>query len=83
MESSDDAIISKTLESVMSTWNQGAERMFGYTAPEVIGKSITLLIPPNHIDEEPAILEKLRRGERIDHYETVRMRRTALFWMCP
>jgi PAS domain S-box-containing protein len=75
VESSDDAIISKTLESVISTWNHGAERMFGYTAEEVIGKSVTLLIPPNQIDEEPAILQKLRRGERIDHYETVRMRK--------
>jgi PAS domain S-box-containing protein len=75
VQSSDDAIISKTLEGVISTWNHGAERMFGYTAEEVVGKSITLLIPPNQIDEEPAILEKLRRGERIDHYETVRRRK--------
>jgi PAS domain S-box-containing protein len=75
VESSDDAIISKTLEGVISTWNHGAERMFGFTAEEVLGKSITLLIPPNQIDEEPAILEKLRRGERIDHYETVRRKK--------
>jgi PAS domain S-box-containing protein len=73
VESSDDAIISKTLDGVISTWNHGAERLFGYTAEEVIGKSITLLIPPRHLDEEPAILRRLRRGERIDHYETVRM----------
>jgi PAS domain S-box-containing protein len=75
VQSSDDAIISKSLEGVISTWNHGAERMFGYTAEEVVGKSVTVLIPPNQIDEEPAILEKLRRGERIDHYETVRMRK--------
>jgi PAS domain S-box-containing protein len=75
VQSSDDAIISKSLEGVISTWNYGAERMFGYTAEEVIGKSVTVLFPPNHIDEEPAILEKLRHGERIDHYETVRMRK--------
>jgi PAS domain S-box-containing protein len=60
---------------VISTWNCGAERMFGYTEEEVVGKSVTVLIPPNHIDEEPAILEKLRCGERIDHYETVRVRK--------
>jgi PAS domain S-box-containing protein len=75
VESSDDAIISKTLDGVISTWNQGAERLFGYAAEEVIGKPITLLIPPTHIDEEPVILQKLRRGERIDHYETVRKRK--------
>jgi PAS domain S-box-containing protein len=75
VESSDDAIISKTLESVITTWNRGAERIFGYTAEEVIGKPVTLLIPANQIDEEPAILQKLRRGERIDHYETVRIRK--------
>ncbi|MDB6045397.1 MAG: chemotaxis protein methyltransferase CheR [Gammaproteobacteria bacterium] len=73
VESSDDAIISKTLDGVISTWNHGAERMFGYAAHEVIGKPVTLLIPPNHIDEEPAILHRLRRGERVDHYETVRL----------
>lgn len=75
VESSDDAIISKTLDGIIVTWNRGAERMFGYTAQEVVGKSITLLIPPNQANEEPAILQKLRRGERIDHYETVRVRK--------
>ena len=78
VESSDDAIISKTLDGVISTWNQGAERIFGYAAEEVIGKPITLLIPPTHIDEEPVILQKLRRGERIDHYETVRKRKDGV-----
>ncbi|HEX4389440.1 MAG TPA: PAS domain S-box protein [Steroidobacteraceae bacterium] len=75
VESSDDAIISKTLEGVITSWNRGAERLFGYTASEVLGKPVTILIPPDHLDEEPAILERLKRGERIDHYETVRMRK--------
>ena len=72
VESSDDAIISKTLDGIIVTWNQGAERTFGYRAEEVIGRPITILIPPDHENEEPAILERLRRGERIDHYQTVR-----------
>jgi PAS domain S-box-containing protein len=73
--SSDDAIISKTLQGVIVTWNEGATRMFGYTAAEVVGRPITILIPPDRLDEEPAILERLRRGERVDHYETVRVRK--------
>jgi len=73
IESADDAIISKTLEGIITSWNKGAERVFGYTAGEVIGKSITILIPPDHVDEEPAILARLRAGERIDHFETVRL----------
>lgn len=73
VESSDDAIISKSLEGIILSWNKGAERIFGYSAEEVIGKSILILIPPDRVDEEPAILEKLKRGERIDHYETVRV----------
>jgi PAS domain S-box-containing protein len=73
--SSDDAIISKTLDGIITSWNRGAQRMFGYAADEVIGQPITLLIPPDHLDEEPAILQRLRRGERIEHYETVRRRK--------
>jgi PAS domain S-box-containing protein len=73
--SSDDAIISKTLDGIIVSWNEGAERIFGYAAEEVIGKSITLILPPDHLDEEPQILARLRRGERIDHYQTVRMRK--------
>jgi PAS domain S-box-containing protein len=72
VESSDDAIISKNLDGVIQTWNQGAERIFGYTAAEVIGKSVTILMPPERFNEEPEILARLRRGERIDHYHTVR-----------
>ena len=75
VESSDDAIISKTLNGVIRTWNRAAERMFGYTAEEAIGRSITILMPPDRVAEEAQILEKLKRGERIDHYETVRVRK--------
>ena len=70
--SSDDAIISKNLNGVIQSWNQGAERIFGYTAAETIGQSILLLIPPDLHHEEATILARLQRGERIDHYETVR-----------
>lgn len=75
VESSDDAIISKTLDSIITSWNRGAERMFGYTAEEAVGKPITILIPPHRRDEEREILERIGRGERIDHYETVRERK--------
>jgi PAS domain S-box-containing protein len=75
IESADDAIISKTLEGIITSWNKGAERIFGYTAEEVLGKSITILIPNDHLDEEPKILARLRVGARIEHYETVRMRK--------
>ncbi|MBI2824928.1 MAG: PAS domain S-box protein [Planctomycetia bacterium] len=71
--SSDDAIISKTLEGKIQTWNAGAERIFGYSAAEAIGQSITLLIPPERHDEEAALLDRLRRGEHIEHLETVRV----------
>lgn len=72
VESSDDAIISKSLDGIIATWNKGAERIFGYTAEEVIGQPLTILIPPERIDEEPHILARIRAGEKIDHYETVR-----------
>lgn len=75
VDSSDDAIITKTLEGVIVSWNDAAEQMFGYTADEAIGKSVTLLIPADHFNEEPAILARLRRGEQIEHYETVRKRK--------
>src|SRR5215510_3727971 len=75
IESADDAVISKTLEGIITSWNKGAQRIFGYTADEVIGKSITILIPEGHLDEEPAILARLRAGERIEHYETIRVRK--------
>jgi PAS domain S-box-containing protein len=75
IESADDAIISKTLDGIITSWNKGAERIFGYTAEEMIGKPVALLIPSDHQDEEPAILARLRRGERMEHYETVRVRK--------
>jgi two-component system, chemotaxis family, CheB/CheR fusion protein len=75
IESSDDAILTKTLDGIITSWNPGAQRIFGYSANEMLGKPITTLIPEDHIDEEPAILERLRRGERIDHYSTVRRRK--------
>jgi PAS domain S-box-containing protein len=75
VENCDDAIISKDLNGIIISWNAGAERLFGYSADEVIGNPITILIPLDRHDEEPAILERLRRGERIDHYETVRRRK--------
>jgi two-component system CheB/CheR fusion protein len=72
---SDDAIISKDLEGRITSWNRGAERLFGYEAAEAIGQSVTLLIPPDRTDEEAGILERIRRGEPIDHYETIRCRK--------
>jgi PAS domain S-box-containing protein len=74
VDSSDDAIISKNLDGIITSWNQGAERIFGFTAQEAIGKSITLIIPSDRRDEEVKILERLKKGERIDHFETVRLR---------
>jgi PAS domain S-box-containing protein len=73
VESSQDAIVSKTLDGVIRTWNRGAEGLFGYTAEEAVGRPITLIIPPERLDEEREILARLARGERIEHYETVRM----------
>ena len=73
VQSSDDAIVSKTLDGVILSWNEGATRIFGYQPEEVIGKPITVIIPPELHEEERRILEKLRRGERIDHFDTVRV----------
>ncbi|MDQ3917594.1 MAG: PAS domain S-box protein [Acidobacteriota bacterium] len=75
IESADDAIISKTLEGVIASWNKGAERIFGYTADEAVGKPITILIPKERQREEPVVLARLRAGERIEHYETQRVRK--------
>jgi PAS domain S-box-containing protein len=72
VESSDDAIIAKTLDGVISAWNATAERMFGYTEHEAIGQPITMIVPPDLYDEEHDILRRLRAGERVEHYETVR-----------
>jgi PAS domain S-box-containing protein len=75
VESSDDAIISKNLDGIVETWNPAAERMFGFTATEMIGTSIRRIIPPDRQNEEDEVLSKIRRGEIIDHYETIRMRK--------
>ena len=75
VDSSDDAIISKDLKGVITSWNKSAERLFGYSAEEAIGRSVTMLIPPDRLDEEPKILEQLKRGERVDHFETIRVRK--------
>jgi len=72
---SDDAIITKNLNGIITSWNKGAERIFGYTADETIGKPVAMLLPEDRQNEEPGILARLRRGERIDHYETVRQRK--------
>jgi PAS domain S-box-containing protein len=75
VESSDDAIISKDLNGIIRSWNRGAERIFGYAPDEVLGKPITIVIPADRLDEEPEILGRLQRGERVDHFETVRKRK--------
>ena len=75
VESSHEAIIGKTLDGIIATWNGGAERLFGYRAAEVIGRPISLLIPPEREHEETQILERLRRGEQINQFETVRVTR--------
>jgi PAS domain S-box-containing protein len=78
VDSSDDAIISKNLDGIITSWNKGAEKLFGYTPAEAIGQPVTLLMPPDRYDEEPQILARIRRGELIDHYETVRRRKDGL-----
>ena len=75
VESSEDAIISKNLDGVIQSWNKGAEQIFGFTEEEAVGKHVSLLIPEERLDEEPDIIERIRRGERIEHYETVRRRK--------
>jgi PAS domain S-box-containing protein len=75
VDSADDAIITKTLEGGITSWNPGARRIFGYEAEEIIGRPVTVLIPDDHLDEEPGILSRIRAGERIEHYETMRLRK--------
>jgi PAS domain S-box-containing protein len=77
VESSDDAIVSKNLDGIISSWNRGAEHLFGYTAGEAIGQPITMIIPQDRLDEERQILTRIRRGERIDHFETIRQRKNG------
>ena len=77
VESADDAIVSKTLDGIVTSWNASAQRMFGYTAHEMIGQPILRLIPPDRRNEENLILARLRAGERIEHFETVRVRKNG------
>ena len=77
VESAEDAIVSKDLNGIIESWNAGAERLFGFSAHEAIGNSIKIIIPPDRHDEEDVILSRLRQGERIDHFETVRMTKTG------
>ena len=75
VESSDDAIISKTLDGTITAWNHGAEKIFGYSSSEAVGQSMMMLIPPERADEEPEILARIGRGESVEHFETVRVRK--------
>ena len=75
VESADDAIISKDLNGIITSWNKGAERLFGYTAEETLGKPVTMIVPPDRLDEEVGILERIKRGKRTEHFETVRQRK--------
>lgn len=75
VESSSEAIIGKNLDGIITSWNHGAQRLYGYSAEEVVGKPLSILIPPDHRDELPEIMQRIKRGERIDHFETVRIRK--------
>ena len=75
VESSDDAIVGKNLDGIITSWNKGAERIFGYLAEEMVGQPIKTLIPPEYHDEEDAIIDRIKRGQRVEHYETVRQRK--------
>jgi PAS domain S-box-containing protein len=75
VESSDDAIVSKDLNGIVTSWNKGAENLFGYTADEAIGQSIAILIPPDRLSEEAMVLGRIRRGERVEHFDTIRRRK--------
>src|SRR5688572_5787847 len=75
IDSSDDAIVSKNLDGYILSWNRGAEKLYGYTESEIIGKHISTLTPAENPDEIPAIMERMRRGERIEHYETIRVKK--------
>jgi PAS domain S-box-containing protein len=82
VESSDDAIIAKDLNGIITSWNKSAERIFGYTEQEVRGKPVTLLIPPDLQAQEVEILQRIRSGERIEHFETERIAKGAGKFLC-
>src|SRR2546425_2623159 len=75
VDSSDDAIVSKTLDGIITSWNRAAERIFGWTAAEAVGRPISIVIPPEGLSEEEDVLARLRQGEKLEHFETVRMRK--------
>src|SRR5580765_2325962 len=75
VDSSDDAIVSKDLNSIITSWNAAAERMFGFTASEMVGQSVRRIIPDDRQQEEDEVLSRIRRGERVEHYETIRRRK--------
>src|ERR1700761_3655939 len=75
VESSDDAIVGKTLDGIVTDWNRGAEAIFGYRADEIIGQPITLIVPPERLAESAEILDRIRGGQRIEHFETKRRRK--------
>jgi diguanylate cyclase (GGDEF)-like protein/PAS domain S-box-containing protein len=77
VESSEDAIISKTLDGIITSWNEGAQRIYGYSAEEAVGQPISMLVPPERPDEVPQILERIRQGEKVEHFETVRLTKDA------
>ena len=82
VQSSDDAIVGKNLDGIITSWNKAAERVFGYAAEEAVGQPITIVIPQDRLDEERTILTRIRRGERIEHFETIRQRRHgSLIWV--
>ena len=77
VESSDDAIASKDLNGIITSWNRSAEKLFGYKAEEIVGKPVMLIIPPELHHDEHMILSKIRRGEKIDHFETIRLNKNG------
>src|SRR5215471_14857786 len=79
VDSSDDAIISKDLNGVVMSWNRAAERMFGYTSEEMVGTSIRRIIPADRQFEEDEVLSQIRRGQKVDHFETIRQRKDGSF----
>jgi len=82
VESSDDAIISKSLDGIIKSWNKASERMFGYTAGQAIGQHISLVIPPEYVDEEKKIMERIRNNEIITHFETMRVKKKRRTILC-
>src|SRR5258708_39609016 len=72
VDSSDDAIVAKTLEGIITSWNRSAERMFGYTADEAVGRHISLIVPDERRGEEMVVIDRIKSGEKVDHFETIR-----------